>query len=89
MARHYGDIEASNQVFADPEIESIKNMVIDNPYVEKSKELVETSDEEVLPIMMLPSKEHERETSAEKAQGPKYNEQLERMKNKKKKGGQQ
>lgn len=88
MARHYGDIEGSNQVFADPEIHKIKDMVLENPYLEKSKELVEASPEEMLPIIMLQNQEDEAQQLPEKVKkGPNYKERLAQMKNKKKGGG--
>ena len=90
MARHYGDIDASNEVFTDPEIENIKNMVIDNPYLEKEKELIETSAEEMLPIVMLNAEEEAKKQIPEQAKkGPNYKDRLAQMKNKRQGGGSQ
>ena len=90
MARHWGDVEASNQVFADPEIEEIRNTVIDNPYVQKEKELIETADDELLPITMMQSEAREQRRKQEIAEkgaatGPQYKQKLEQMKNRRSK----
>ena len=90
LARHYGDVEGSNQVFADPEIEIIRNTVIDNPYVQKEKELIETTDDEMLPITMMQSEAQEQKRKQEIAEkgaatGPQYKQKLEQMKNRRNK----
>jgi len=90
LARHYGQIDASNQVFADPEIEKIRNTVIDNPYVQKEKDLLETADDEMLPIRMLQDQamEAKRKEEIEKKgaeTGPQYKQKLEQMKNRRSK----
>lgn len=89
MARHYGNIDASNQVFADPEIERIRNTVIDNPYVQKEKEMIETADDEMLPVQLMQNEamEARRKEEIEKKgaqSGPKYKQKLEQMKNRRK-----
>ena len=93
MARHYGNIDASNQVFADPEIERIRNTVIDNPYVQKEKEMIETADDEMLPVQLMQNEamEARRKEEIEKKgaqSGPKYKQKLEQMKNRRKGSGQ-
>jgi hypothetical protein len=90
MARHYGDVYGSNQVFADPEIERIRNTVIDNPYVQKEKEMIETSEDEILPIQMLQQEAQEAKMKEEiekkgASAGPQYKQKLEQMKNRRNK----
>ena len=82
MARHSGDIEGSNAVFEDPGIETIRNMDMDNPYIDKSKELVEYS---VMPVMMQDQSD-EGEFSERSARGPNYRERLAQMKNRRRRG---
>ena len=93
MARHYGNIDASNQVFADPEIERIRHTVIDNPYVQKEKEMIETADDEMLPVHLMQNEAMEARRKEEIAKkgaqsGPKYKQKLEQMKNRRKNSGQ-
>ena len=90
LARHYGNIAESNQVFADPEIERIRNTVIDNPYVQKEKEMIETADDEMLPVQLLQNEAMEARRKEEIEQkgaqsGPKYKQKLEQMKNRSRK----
>lgn len=84
MARHSGDIKVSSAVFTDPRIETIREMDMENPYIDKSKELVEYS---VTPsIIQLHNQSDEGEVSERAARGSNYKELLAQMKNQKRGG---
>ena len=69
---------------------SMSKADIDNPYVQKEKDLIETADDELLPITMMQSEAQEQRRKQEIAEkgaatGPQYKQKLEQMKNRRSK----